>query len=852
MSTPAKKEALDIREGYAEKYGFSVEEKSVFKAQKGLTHAVVDSISDHKNEPSWMREFRHNALDIFFSKPMPHWGGELDNLQFDEIFYYLKPAEHKGDTWEDVPKEIKETFDKLGIPESEQKFLAGSGAQFESESVYHNLKKEWEDRGVIFLDTDAALEKHPAFFEEHFGKIVPPTDNKFAALNSAVWSGGSFLYVPPGVTVDLPLQAYFRINAKNVGQFERTLLICDEGAQAHYVEGCFTKGTKIHTNPGYKNIEEIQVGDKVLTHAGKYERVYHVQERPYSGDIYNIEVYGDATQAVEVTAEHPFVSVTRERENERNRRWKRQWEPVRNLKKGDYLAIPVDKRLESQHQKMIVVPMGKGNHGYKNIEVPVPSTRAFFRLAGYYLAEGSVSSGHYVHFSFHEKERDYIEDVKSLLREVFHIEKINESHHKANHGTNIVVCSTALARVFVTLFGKNAFERKIPEWMRWEEPVKQRELITSLFKGDGNYYLGQNKHGRKELFRISTISENLARSVRDILLRLGIVSALNVQKERGKNRKPMFNVCIGGEQAEFFGLLVGTPVKHSLNNKKRATMFHIDEHFAYLPIKKISKRRVKKLPVYNFGVDGDESYVAGGVAVHNCTAPSYSSDSLHSAVVEVIVKKNGRFRYTTIQNWSNNVYNLVTKRSQAFRDATMEWVDANLGSKLTMKYPSIYLMEPGARGDILSVAFAGKGQHQDAGGKVIHCAPNTSSNILSKSISQHGGRSSYRGLVKVHEGCENTKVNVVCDALIMDKDSRSDTYPYMEIDEKKVQLGHEATVSKVNDEQIFYLRSRGLSEEQAHSMIVSGFIEPIVKELPMEYAIEMNRLIQLQMEGSVG
>ena len=466
------KGALDIGKGYEERYGFHVEEKPFFKAEKGLNHDVIDAISDHKNEPDWMRAFRHKSLETFLSKPLPTWGGNVLDIDFDEIFYYLKPEGKKGDSWEDVPAEIKKTFDKLGIPESEQKFLAGSGAQYESESVYHNLKKEWEEKGVIFLDTDTALKEHPEIFKKFFATVVPPADNKFSALNSAVWSGGSFLYVPPGVHVDLPLQAYFRINAKNVGQFERTLLIVDKGAKAHYVEGC--------------------------------------------------------------------------------------------------------------------------------------------------------------------------------------------------------------------------------------------------------------------------------------------------------------------------------------------------------------------------------------------TAPTYSTDSLHSAVVEVIVMEGARFRYTTIQNWSSNVYNLVTKRATANKDSIMEWVDANLGSKLTMKYPSIYLMEPGARGDILSVAFAGKGQHQDAGGKVVHVAPHTSSHILSKSVSQHGGRSSYRGLVKVNKGCSDVKVNVCCDALIMDKESRSDTYPYMEIDEKNVDIGHEASVSKIGDEQLFYLRSRGLSEAQASSMIVSGFIEPIVKELPMEYAVEMNRLIQLQMEGSVG
>ena len=846
------KEALDIGNAYKEKYGFSVEEKEIFRSKRGLNHQVVDDICDHKNEPDWMRAFRHKSLDTFLAKPLPTWGGKLTDIDFNSIFYYLKPADQKGHTWEEVPEEIKRTFDKLGIPESEKKFLAGAGAQYESESVYHNLKKEWEDRGVIFLDTDTALKEHPELFRKYFGKIVPPGDNKFSALNSAVWSGGSFLYVPPGVHVDLPLQAYFRINAKNVGQFERTLLIVDKGAQAHYVEGCFTKGTKIKTNPAYKNIEDIQVGEHVLTHTGQYNRVYHVQKRNYTGALYSVEYYGDATQTVEVTEAHPFVVVQRERANERNRAWKREWCVAKEIRKGDYLAIPIDKRIESKLHKMITVPLGQKNHSMKDLEIPVPSTRAFFRLAGYYLAEGSVSSGHTLNFSFHEKERAYIDDVKSLLREVFHVEKINESHHRANRGTNIVVCSTALARVFVSLFGRNAYERKIPEWMRWEEPIKQRELIIGLFRGDGNYYCGANKHGRKELFRISTISETLARHVRDLLLRLGVVGAINCQTKRGAGRKPMYNVCLGGEQAERFGALVGTTVISSLNGKKRATMFHIDEHFAYLPIKKITKRRVKELAVYNFGVDGDESYVAGGVAVHNCTAPTYTTDSLHSAVVEVVVLEGARFRYTTIQNWSSNVYNLVTKRAQAFKNATMEWVDGNLGSKLTMKYPSIYLMEPGARGEILSLAFAGESQHQDAGGKVIHCASNTSSHILSKSVSQHGGRSSYRGQLSVLRGAKNVKSNVCCDALIMDPQSRSDTYPYMDIQEKEVTIGHEATVSKIGDEQLFYLRSRGLTEAEASSMIVSGFIEPIVKELPMEYAVEMNRLIQLQMEGSVG
>ena len=463
---------LDIRDQYTEKYGFHDEEQSVFKSRKGLDPEMVAQISDMKGEPKWMRDYRLKALEIFLKKPMPSWGADLSQIDFQDIYYYVKPTSEEAKSWEDVPADMKRTFDRLGIPEAEQKFLAGVGAQYDSEVVYHKIKESLEKQGVIFLSCDHGLRDHEALFREHFGTVIPSTDNKFAALNSAVWSGGSFIYVPKGVHVDVPLQAYFRINTKDMGQFERTLIIVDEGAYVHYVEGC--------------------------------------------------------------------------------------------------------------------------------------------------------------------------------------------------------------------------------------------------------------------------------------------------------------------------------------------------------------------------------------------TAPSYSSDSLHSAVVEIIVKRGARCRYTTIQNWSNNVYNLVTKRAVAYRDATMEWVDGNLGSKVTMKYPAVILKEPGAHGEVLSIAFAGKGQHQDAGAKMTHAAPNTTSTIVSKSISKDGGRAGYRGLVKVVKGAQGCRSTVNCDALLLDEQSRSDTYPYMEIEEERVSIGHEATVSKIGDEQLFYLQSRGLNEEEASKMIVNGFIEPVTKELPMEYAVELNRLIELQMEGSIG
>jgi Fe-S cluster assembly protein SufB len=444
----------------------------VFTPKKGLSPDVVREISAIKNEPEWMTKFRLRALEIFDRKAMPNWGGDLTEMDFQDIYYYIRASDRQGRSWDEVPDDIKNTFDRLGIPEAERKFLAGVSAQYESEVVYHSIREDLSKQGVIFCDTDTALREHEDIFKEHWATVIPPGDNKFAALNSAVWSGGSFIWVPPGVRVEIPLQAYFRINQENMGQFERTLIICEEDSFVHYVEGC--------------------------------------------------------------------------------------------------------------------------------------------------------------------------------------------------------------------------------------------------------------------------------------------------------------------------------------------------------------------------------------------TAPVYSSDSLHSAVVEIICKKGSRCRYTTIQNWSTNVYNLVTKRAVCHEGATMEWVDGNLGSKLTMKYPAVWMVGPHARGEVLSIAFASEGMHQDAGAKMVHVAPDTSSTIISKSISKGGGRTSYRGLVRVEPGAQRVKANVVCDALLLDEDSRSDTYPYMDIQAEDTSIGHEATVSKVADDQVFYLMSRGLSEEEAMAMIVRGFIEPIAKELPMEYAVELNRLIELQMEGSIG
>jgi Fe-S cluster assembly protein SufB len=462
-----------INADYKEKFGFHDPETGyAYKAPKGLSRELVESISEYKNEPAWMREFRLKALEHFESRPTPMWGANLAQIDWNDIHYFVRASERPERDWDDVPEDIKNTFDRLGIPEAERKFLSGVGAQYESESVYHQVQEDLEKQGVIFMDMDTGLREHEDIVREHWATVIPPNDNKLAALNSAVWSGGSFVYVPKGVKVDMPLQAYFRINTENMGQFERTMIVAEEGSDVHYIEGC--------------------------------------------------------------------------------------------------------------------------------------------------------------------------------------------------------------------------------------------------------------------------------------------------------------------------------------------------------------------------------------------TAPVYSTDSLHSAVVEIVVKGGANVRYTTVQNWSTNVYNLVTKRAVAYEDAHMSWVDANLGSKITMKFPSIYLLGERAHGEILSIAFAGKGQHLDAGGKVIHGAPKTTSSVFSKSISKDGGRASYRGLLEVGKGATEARSKVVCDALLLDEHSRSDTYPTIRIDENDAAVGHEASVSKVGEEQLFYLQAHGIDEGEASKMIVNGFIEPITKELPMEYAVEMNRLIELQMEGSIG
>ncbi len=852
MARFAQKTTSDFEATDAYEHGYAFPTSDYTHITKpGISEGVVREISHLKSEPDWMLKLRLKAFTQFEAKKNPPWGADLSAIHFDKIHYYLQASKGEGKSWDDVPADVKETFERLGIPEAERGVLAGVKAQYDSEVVYGSLKDVWAKDGVIFLSMDEGLKKYPELVQEYFGKIIPSGDNKYSALNTAAWSGGSFVYVPKGVDVKMPLQTYFRINAENAGQFERTLIIVDEGASVHYIEGCFTAGTQITTSDGLVEIEDISKESKVLTHTGTYKSVYHTQVRPYSGELFTVSVTGQPGETIQATEEHPFLVVKRKYKNERNKEWKSEWLPVKDLKKGDYVCTPIDQTEQVQDTLLYEVPVGNGRYGWQLEKLEIPCNKDLFKLIGYYLAEGSISAGSYLNFSFNSSERDYIEEVKKLFFTVFGETRVRELHHEKNNGTNVVVSSVRLCRFFEQ-FGAHSSSKTIPEWVLQESNGKQSSLVAAWYKGDGNYYRRQTKHGFKEMFRISTTSKTLAFQGRMILARLGMASSLNSQDRGSTNRLTMYNLVIGGEYMIPFGKIVGQPIQPKIWNKKRATAYFVDKGYLYAPVRKIESETVNNISVYNFSVNDDESYVAGGVAVHNCTAPNFSSGSLHSAVVEIFVKKGATCQYTTVQNWYKNVFNLVTKRAYVEQDAQMIWTDFNMGSKVTMKYPGFILAGKGARGETLSMALAGAGQHQDTGSKAIHLAPYTSSTIISKSISKDGGRTSYRGLVSVGPNAHHSKNTVICDALLLDGHSRSDTYPVDKIFNSQVEVQHEATVSKIGDDQLFYLMSRGITEENARKMIVNGFIEDLVRKLPLEYAVEMNRLIDHEMEGSIG
>lgn len=815
------------------KYGFSMPDTSVFQTKRGISPEVVFQISKIKNEPDWMTQKRLKAYEIFLEKKMPPWGADLSKIDFDDIVYFIRATDKQKTSWEDLPAEIKDTYDRIGVPEAEKKFLSGVSAQYESEVVYESVNKELTKQGVLFCDMDTAVVKYPEIVKEYFGTLIPARDNKFSALNTAVWSGGSFVYVPKGVHVNLPLQAYFRINAERFGQFERTLIIADEGSSVHYIEGCLPVGELISTGDDWKRVETIQPGDFVATHTGNLSRVSKVMTRHYKGKLHTIVPLSPGN-AFSLTSEHPVLAIKRDsvlvKRKPRNG-WKPETDTLEVLKaKPEYIKVS-----ELVEGDFVIFPKVNGNLiGQSELNADL------VELLGFYTAEGSA---HYhktlkqyiVSLSFSDREVPFVERVAELIEKVTG-KKAIVNHVKSKHELRVMVYSKPLHDLCNKHCGKYAHLKKLSGELMNQSNELLWVFFEAYFKGDGN--LSIREKYKSKLYRASTASKDLAIQLQEILARVGIFASIRFRK--GGPDTILGRSIIRKDQ---YILSYTAPKGWS---EVRQT-----ENYFIVPIKKIVISNYDD-EVFNMEVENAQSYLVKGFAVHNCTAPIYTTDSLHSAVVEIFVKKNARVRYTTVQNWSNNVYNLVTKRASADENAIMEWIDCNIGSKVTMKYPSVYLKGEGARGEVLSIAYAGKGQHQDAGAKMFHFAPNTSSRIVSKSISKNGGRTSYRGLVQIQPNATNSSVYVSCDALLMDEDSRSDTYPTMKIMENDVQVQHEATVEKLGEEKLFYLTSRGISKNDAEGILVNGFIEPVTREIPLEYSIELNRLMQLEMSGSVG
>jgi Fe-S cluster assembly protein SufB len=806
------------------------------ETKRGLTRETVEEISGFKEEPDWMLQYRLRAYEHFLKRPIPTWTDGLDKIDFDKIVYYRKPSEREEKSWDDVPEQIKATFERLGIPEAERKFLAGVGAQYDSEVVYHSVKEELTKLGVVFMGTDQALKEHPDIFRKYFGTVVPAEDNKFSALNAAVWSGGSFVYVPKGVEVPLPLQAYFRINGENTGQFERTLIVVEEGAKVHYIEGCLPGSELVSLGDSMVPIESVAPGTMAMNSDGTLAQVVSTRRRLHQGDMLKI-VPVSVGNAFELTAEHPVWTIQRERVAVSQRttrptsRWdvnaakipttEPEWLPAGELSEGDLICFPIAGKVQD-HPEL---------------------SDELLRFLGYYLAEGSAfvngaNKVATVTVSFHVDERDLIEDARQLMSGIAG-KPANVYEVPEKHEARVYVYSERLREMAERFAGRFSAEKRLHADLMELPPDRQRLLVDTYLRGDGSRHLRAN--GRT-LVRASTVSRILAFQLQEILARNGIYAGIQI-------RKGFSETMPDGRQIthrEQFNL--------HFEEGRTVNQVWLDEgrNCFWVPIRKIERRDYDGW-VYNLEMaSAPNAYLARGFAVHNCTAPIYATESLHVAVVEVVALPKSKVRYTTIQNWSNDVYNLVTKRAHAHENSTVEWIDANTGSRKTVKFPAIYLRGEGATADIISVAVAGKGQHQDTGAKAVHLAPNTRSRIVSKSVSKDGGRATYRGQLKVSPGATNVVASVRCDALMLDDISRSDTYPYIDIQEDDTSMTHEATVGKVSAEQIFYLMSRGLTENEATNLIVQGFLEVFTKELPMEYAIEFNRLVKLEMEGSLG
>ncbi|MDV3277645.1 MAG: SufD family Fe-S cluster assembly protein [Nitrososphaerales archaeon] len=818
-------------EDYKEKYGFSdpVDAYAV-KGVKGLSERVVQEISRLHDEPAWMEQIRLKALKYFLDMKVPAWAPELGDIDYQNFYYYASPTKSAAASWDQLPDYIRNTYDKLGIPEAEKKFLAGVGAIYESEAVYHSIQGELSKQGVVFTDTVTALKEYPEIMKKYFGTVVPYQDNYIAALQTAVWSAGSFVHVPEGVKVNMPLQAYFRINEKNMGQFERTLIIGEPYSEVNYIEGCLPADELVSKGYTLEPILAVETNESVVAESGRMATVTKKFIHPHEGVMLTIVPLSRGNE-FRLTPEHPVLAV---KESEvATRRGRNGWLPeasTEKLTKASPKYIEAG-QLEAGDFIVYVAPTeAKDDPTF---------TDTHLKILGLYLAEGSVSFNSALNldvaqFSFgkSESEKNLATELVALIRSLGE----KASMHKAR---GQYFCVITYSKMLIDLFnahcGTGAANKVLSEAIMRLPNERQKLLLNYYLKGDGNRY--KKKHDSL-MVRASTASRTLAFQLQELLARDGLFANIAVRK--GSKDK------IGGRDIERRDQYV---VQYT-ENTKWSEVRRVGNRF-FVPIKRVLKEPYRDL-VYNLEVERENSYLVKGFAVHNCTAPVYSSQSLHSAIVEIVAKKGSLVKYATLQNWSRDVLNLVTKRAHAYEDATVSWVDFNGGSRLTRKYPSIYLLGPRAKADIISVAYAGAGQVQDTGGKAIHLARDTTSKIISRSVSKDGGHTAYRGLLHIAKGATNVKSSVRCDALLIDEKSTTATYPYMEINEDDATVTHEASVGKVGEEQLFYLMSRGISDNDALSMVVNGFLEPFTKELPMAYAVEFNRLMQLEMTNTVG
>jgi Fe-S cluster assembly scaffold protein SufB len=797
-----------------EEFAFHDDLVYLHEAKRGLTRATVEEISALKNEPDWMLQFRLRAYEHFLKRPMPVWTDGLDRIDFDKIIYYRKPSEREEKSWEDVPEQIKQTFERLGIPEAERKFLSGVGAQYDSEVVYHSVKEELSKLGVVFMGTDQALIEYPEIFKKYFGTVVPPEDNKFAALNSAVWSGGSFVYVPKGVEVPLPLQAYFRINGENTGQFERTLIVVEDGAKVHYIEGCTAPiyatdslhvavvevialpGSKVRYTTiqnwsndvynlvtkrahAYENsnvewidantgcltadanvlknsdvvpIASIQPGDHVysLTPEFGIDRARVVATRENPAEPV-FDLFLQNHRRVRATPNHPFLVA---RKVGRTRRL--GWMPLASIVPGDELAVVGQTPdLGASHWFEDALPRKRLRTA---IRTPSESSDELLWLLGFFIGDGYFDGPNRLIFAVPESD-PASKRVIDLTEALF---GVRLSRHR---GVQLRVASGALVDWFrLAGLAGNAHTKRVPAWIFRLPQAQKRAFIDGYVAADGHM-----RPGHKNV-SITSASRELLEQVRQLAISTGL-NPLKIAKWTRVEKKPL-----GREVKEYtsYFLYFGEET--------------LDAPVHFVPI--AAMEYAGEEATFDIEVEGTANFIANGIIAHN--------------------------------------------------------------SRLTMKYPSIYLRGENATADIISVAVAGRGQHQDTGAKAIHLAKNTKSRIVSKSVSKDGGRATYRGNLRVAPGATGVVASVRCDALMLDDQSRSDTYPYIDIQEDDTTMTHEAVVGKISQDQVFYLMSRGLTENEAQNLIVQGFLEVFTKELPMEYAIEFNRLVKLEMEGSLG